>query len=267
MDKFKVAVITPFYRDTILPHEEMALQQCEKVMSAYPRIAIKPQSLVLPAALEKYTFSDTVSFEEKYFDGVQGYNSLMLSEVFYSAFLEYDFILIYQLDAFVFKDELDYWCAQGYDYIGAPWLRTKNDTAVKDLFYHVLFKIHTRFNIKKNGLPSKKQFDNKVGNGGFSLRRVNKFYELSKSLRPQIEKYLSRNEHEFHEDAFWSIEVNRKKKLLNIPAYKIGLKFSIENAPYKALKINGGQLPFGCHAWELHPDFWRPIFEQCGYII
>ncbi|MDB5089551.1 MAG: hypothetical protein JWR09_3545, partial [Mucilaginibacter sp.] len=113
---YKVAVIIPFYRNTILAYEEIALQQCEKILSGYPKIAIKPRSLVLPEAIKKYTFSNVINFEDKYFNNVQGYNNLMLSDVFYSTFLEYDYILIHQLDAFVFKDDLMYWCEQGYDY-------------------------------------------------------------------------------------------------------------------------------------------------------
>jgi hypothetical protein len=264
---YKVAIVIPFYRDMILNYEEIALQQCEKVLSAYPKIAIKPQSLTLPEAAKKYNFTDTISFGDKYFQGVQGYNNLMLSDFFYETFAAYDYILIYQLDAFVFKDDLMYWCDQGYDYIGAPWLRKKDDHILKESLYKVLFKIHTHLNVRKNNLPSRKQFDNKVGNGGFSLRRVSKFHELSISLRSKILIYLSRNEHEFHEDAFWSVEVNRRQKILNIPHYKVGLKFSIENAPLRALKLNNGKLSFGCHAWDKHLDFWRPIFSKYGYTI
>src|ERR1035438_315900 len=101
----KVAVIIPFYQDSLSEYEIIALEQCEKVLHAYPKIAIKPQSLVLPEATKKYNFSNEVSFEDKYFEGIKGYNSLMLSELFYSKFLDYEYILIYQLDAFVFKDE------------------------------------------------------------------------------------------------------------------------------------------------------------------
>lgn len=36
--------------------------------------------------------------------------------------------MIYQLDAWVFNDELSSWCSLGYDYIGAPFFpyRGKN---------------------------------------------------------------------------------------------------------------------------------------------
>ena len=39
-------------------------------------------------------------------------------------------MLIYQLDAYVFKDELLNWANKGYDYIGAPWLPWKNGILV-----------------------------------------------------------------------------------------------------------------------------------------
>jgi hypothetical protein len=270
MDKLKrVAVVIPFYKEEITAYEAIALQQCERVLGTHPIIAIKPGKLVLPHAVNAaVTFSDTVSFDSHYFDSIAGYNRLMLSAEFYSRFLNYEYILIYQLDAFVFKDELGKWCQQDLDYIGAPWIRP---VAYTDFFKAVKSKwqyyFHTRFNVMKNGVPSDKQFENKVGNGGFSLRRVKKFHELCISRKAQIEQYLSHTAHEYNEDAFWSVEVNRKKKVLNIPGYKKALAFAFELAPERALKLNGGQLPFGCHAWDLFPDFWKPFFKQQGYDI
>ena len=264
----KVAIIIPFYRCTLSEYEIIALEQCEKVLHGYPKIAIKPQGLVLPETAKKFNFSDTVSFEDKYFESIKGYNSLMLSELFYSTFLNYEFILIYQLDAFVFRDELNHWCSLGYDYIGAPWIRNKAYPHIfKEIASKFLFYIYTRFNILKNGVPHKKQLDNRVGNGGFSLRNVSKFHKLSKSMRSNALKYLNRDEHQFNEDTFWSIEVNRNKKRLKIPSYKVGLKFSMEIFLERAFQINNNQLPFGCHAWDKHVDFWRPVFKQYGYNI
>jgi hypothetical protein len=82
-----------------------------------------------------------------------------------------------------------------------------------------------------------------------------------------MDKYLTRTEHEFNEDIFWAIEVNRKRKILKIPAYRKALKFAIELAPAKSLKLNNNEIPFGCHAWDKHLDFWRPIFKNYGYDI
>jgi len=267
-ENYKVAVIIPFYRDTISWSEKIALQQCEKILSAYPKIAIKPESLILPLAAGEVNFIKVTNFADDYFDGIKGYNKLMMSELFYGSFLEYEYILIYQLDAFVFKDELNFWCSRRYDYIGAPWLRDKSYRHFgKELVARFVSYLHARFDIQKNGLPGEKQFHNRVGNGGFSLRRVRKFHELSIERRAKVIKYLSRDEHEYNEDMFWSVEINRTRRRLRIPSYKIGIKFSMEIYPDRALKLNNGELPFGCHAWDIHTDFWRPIFKTFGYDI
>ena len=269
MDNKKLAaVVVPFYKTSLGEFEKISLTQCFKVLSAHPIIAIKPQSLNLSEIPGCENFVDVVSFDDAYFKNVQGYNHLMLSSVFYQQFLDYEFILIHQLDAFVFINELAKWAHEDYDYIGAPWLKRIPDKGnFAELITIIKTKFYTYFNIFKYGLPSDRQFDNAVGNGGFSLRKVRVFYELSKKCKPQMEAYLHRAEHKFHEDAFWSIEVNRKKRRLKIPGYKKALLFSFENDPERCLKYTDNQLPFGCHAWGLHIDFWRPYFENQGYLL
>jgi hypothetical protein len=121
----QVAVVIPFYKPTLTDHERISLQQCHKTLANYPIIAVKPQSLVLPGEVAGYSFYNIISFNDEYFKSIQGYNRLMLSAAFYEAFIQYEYILIYQLDAFVFKDELSFWCNQDIDYVGAPWMRKK----------------------------------------------------------------------------------------------------------------------------------------------
>jgi hypothetical protein len=264
----QVAVVVPFYRNTIPAYEQVALKQCERILSNYPKIAVKPASLELPDVAEIITFAQTISFSNDYFKSIAGYNRLMLSAEFYAQFADYEYILIYQADAFVFRDELGEWCSQDWDYIGAPWIRQSN---VSNLFKALTFKIRqmlsTKFNLKKDGVPNKYQFENKVGNGGLSLRRVKKFNDICISLQPHIEAYLAKEAHQYNEDAFWSIEVNRKKKLLNIPNWKTGLRFAFETYPQHAYYLNGQQLPFGCHDWDQYADYWRPVFKNFGYEI
>jgi hypothetical protein len=266
MNTPKVVIVIPFYRDSLSAYEIIALQQCQRILSAYTIIAVKPASLTLPDAARVCNFDNEESFSDNYFKSIAGYNRLLLSTEFYDRFVAYEYILIYQLDAFVFKDELGYWCNQNIDYVGAPWIRNKNDGLLKRWELQLKANFYTRFNIKRKGVPSSRQFMNKVGNGGFSLRRTKKFKELTISMQSQITFYLSNAAHEYNEDMFWSIEVNRKQKLLNIPSWQTGLKFAFEFAPDRALIING-ELPFGCHAWDRHVDFWRPIFKQFNYNI
>lgn len=264
----KVAIIIPFYRNIISDYERIALQQCERVLSAYPKIAIKPQNFTLPEEANTVSFSDIVSFDDHFFKGLAGYNELMLSAKFYKEFIDYEYMLIYQMDCFVFKDELIYWCNQNLDYIGAPWIRKKYH---KNFFELFILKIQqyfsNRFNLQNNDVPNKYQFENKVGNGGFSLRKVRKFYDLCIIMRPIIDFYLSQTINQYNEDVFWSIEVNRQKRVLNIPSCEKGLKFAFEVPPVKAYLLNEQNLPFGCHDWDKYADFWRPIFKWYNFDI
>lgn len=264
----KVAVIIPFYRAIISDYEKIALQQCERVLPAYPKIAIKPQSLALPAEADAVNFTGTISFDDHYFEGFAGYNKLMLSPQFYSQFTAYEYILIYQMDCFVFKDELNYWCNQGWDYIGAPWIKkTYHRNTIQMCLFRIREYFLNHFSRKGGDLPTQQQLNNNVGNGGFSLRRVQKFYDVCREMKPTIDLYLSQKSNLYNEDVFWSIEVNREKRVLNIPSCATGLKFAFEVPPFKADMLNEQNLPFGCHDWDHYVDFWQPVFKQYGYDI
>jgi hypothetical protein len=267
MDVQKVVIIIPFYRNSLSAYEIIALQQCQRILSAYPTIAVKPATLTLPDAAYTVSFASEEQFNEDYFKSIAGYNRLLLSTEFYERFIAYDYMLIYQLDAFVFKDDLTYWCSQEIDYVGAPWIRYKDDSLLKKWELSLKSYLYTRLNIKRKGVPSSRQFMNKVGNGGLSLRRVKKFRDITISMQALISYYLSHSQHQYNEDMFWSIEVNRKQEQINIPSWQVGLKFAVEFAPERALTLNNQQLPFGCHAWDRHVHFWRPVFKQLGYNI
>jgi len=261
----KAAVVIPFYKPVINNLEQAAFAQATKILSAHDIIIIKPNNLVLPDEVKSDI--SVINFDNRYFKDISSYNELMLSEEFYRSFLRYDFILIHQLDAFVFRDELMQWCSEGYDYIGAPWIREYDyPDIVKAIKSKIQRWTHAKFDVQKDGRPSPMQFENKVGNGGFSLRRVQKFHKLCIDMQSEAKRYLSLNhDHYFNEDVFWGIEVNRKRKVLNIPSYKKALHFSIELFPERAMTINNNKLSFGCHAWDKHLDYWRPIIKSYGY--
>ena len=49
----------------------------------------------------------------QFFKTLKAYNQLMMSTEFYKMFSDFDYILIYELDAFVFSDKLEYFCNLG----------------------------------------------------------------------------------------------------------------------------------------------------------
>src|SRR5476651_1552466 len=115
-----VAVVIPIYKKKPDSNELMSLKQCLSVLKNYPIIFLGPANLdtTVYQKLCNSTPFKMITFDEFYFGSIDGYNQLMLSPGFYKSFLDYKFILIYQLDAYVFKDELTYWCNQNYDFIG-----------------------------------------------------------------------------------------------------------------------------------------------------
>ena len=262
--KQEAVVIVPIYRTDISELEQISLAQCLRTLSAHPLVVIKPHHLDLSAFSGIDRFAEVVSFDDSYFSGIPGYNRLMKSPEFYEKFLDYEFMLIHQLDVFVFRDELSFWCGRGYDYIGAPWLKSYPSVGWPATKRHELrAALHRYFDIHKRGMPSVRQRENVVGNGGFSLRRVQKFAGLAHRFRARAERSESFGDH--NEDLFWSIDVNRRFPHLRRPPYVEALSFAFENFAERAMSLTNDKLPFGCHAWPRKLDFWRPFIEAHGH--
>ena len=121
-EKPSVAVVVPVYKAQLSREEQISLQQLQRVLGDYPKIFFAPEGLDFDYGELMQGFR-IERFPAVYFSGFLGYSLLMLSVGFYQRFLAYDYILVYQLDAFVFHDALPQFCAMGYDYIGAPVYR------------------------------------------------------------------------------------------------------------------------------------------------
>ena len=239
MNKNEVTVVIPIYKTELLDFEIKSLNQCVKILGHHSIVFVQPESL----DASSINFEGRISskkFPDHYFKNIFGYNRLMLTDSFYERFVHSKYILIYQLDAYVFKDELLYWCSKDYDYIGAPWIATPNKGFKKLL---------SLFDSKKKKARSKIFY--KVGNGGFSLRKVSTHISNSKKMKSVIEQNLSRSKDDFRimEDVFWSSIPEHDSSFL-IPDYKEGLQFAFDRKPELALKLNNNKLPFGCHGFE-----------------
>lgn len=226
-----VAIVIPYYHNILTEIEQIAFRQCIKVLSGYPIILIVPDGMKV--SIDLYTLGlETINVPTQWLESVATYNRMMLDTNFYNLFLDYEYILIYQLDAFVFYDKLTEFCNLGYDYIGAPWL------------FGAEYLKNTKGNIKY------------VGNGGLSLRRVESAIKILKK-NPVYDKDMP-------EDVYWSICDSQE---FNIAPKELALHFSIEEPAERMFYLNQKRLPFGCHAWNKKSlSFWRPIIEKYGYV-
>lgn len=231
----RAAVVIPIYkprRADLEWYELISLRRCFEVLGNHPIVFIAPEGRTfdyLPLG-KKYTVE---TFDETYFNGIDGYNRLMLSPRFYERFLDYDYILIYQLDAFVFSDRLEEFCRLGYDYIGAPW-----------------------------SLGSGKKYNLflTVGNGGFSLRRVEACIDVLKNYGGTI------NAPHLAEDFVFAYLGKIKPDEFKIALIGTASRFAVESLPARYCQKNENVLPFGCHAWhKFGRDFYVRVFEELGY--
>jgi hypothetical protein len=238
----RYAIVIPVYKSALSENEMKAIKQCVSVFKAREIVLVAPENLDLKRYMEYKSDFKVKRFDDHFFKNIDGYNKLLLSNHFYKQFSEYNYILIHQLDAYVFKDELDAWCKKGYDYIGSPIL--------EDSFVNAWLKHLKRRNLMiKLGIIKNEN----VGNGGFSLRKVSSFIFNSSFFKNEIGRWT------LNEDLFWSFRIPVVNPFFRIPDEKIAVQFSFEKNPSYCYGLNKNKLPFGCHAWDKYdPEFWRP---------
>lgn len=263
MEKKDIVVVIPVYRSVLSEDEYMALGQCVSILSEYSIVIIKPEDLDINHIVSEYPMIKTEVFPVQCFTSLRAYNKLVLNETFYLRFQRFQYMLIYQLDAYVFKDELLFWVNKGYDYIGAPWLPLQRSK----LKYWGRVKIRLRYAIYTLLNDDRRKLDMyynyQVGNGGFSLRKISKMIEVTRFYKARIDSYLDDNKPFYPEDLFLLLELNSRKCRLRKPGFKEALKFSIEENPAWGYHYNHKELPFGCHDWN-HVDyfpFWCSIIK------
>jgi hypothetical protein len=272
-------VLIPIYSSTLTALEIVSLRQCLRIFKQHTITLVTNKKVDLTVYNEvsseenielKFEF-----FNETFFGSVYAYSQLLLNRSFYQRFSQFDYILIYQLDGFVFKDELAYWCSKNYDYIGAPW------------FLHY-----------GKGYSGNKLW--KVGNGGVSLRKVSTFlnafdapfpflssWYFVKSIRLKqlipmgirtlrmlfvvlfsqktVEHILNDyTDERVNEDCFWAEAFQHTNLKLEIPDVLTGARFCLEKKPSYVYKLIGEQLPFCCHAFEKfeYETFWKEIIQR-----
>ena len=252
-----VLVLIPVYKVNLSDSEKKSLERTLSVLADYPIAIIKPESLEIQLSSLISCYSENakvgmISFDDKYFESVKHYNRLLLGKEFYQRFLDYRYILICQLDVFLFTDNLAYWVSKNYDYIGSPWPIEEEKKFLKaarkstiSWWYFITYLVNRWFFNKK---------DYAIGNGGLSLRKVKKSLFIVKTFSMVIKKY------KLNEDIFWSISAPLLNPFFRVPNLKDALAFSFEKSPAYYYKMNDEQLPFGCHAWEKYdPGFWKKI--------
>lgn len=257
-----VAIAVPVgHRAERTPEEEISYRHLLHYLGGYDRYVVAPRGLDIA-----WDGFGVKRFDSRYFGSADAYKRLILDRRFYEAFQDYEHVLIYHLDALVFRDELEEWCRAGYDFIGAPLLKDPERPEEG-------FKL--------------------VGNGGFSLRRVSSCLTVIDSPEYEVppaeywERYFAdepwhvrlrglprtilkgiralngprweMSRWEGNCDIFFARRATHYHPGFRIAPFDAALRFAFECAPRYCFERNGRRLPFGCHAWARYDRrFWEP---------
>lgn len=270
MTKSQICITIPIYKETLNEFEVKSVRQCINVLIEYDIFFVCSNTLNTKFYKEQFSeIKNYKTFNNHYFANLKGYNSLLLSTSYYLKFENYKYMLVYQTDCYVFKEELLIWAQKGYDYIGS-----------------VVFN-----NFLKN--PEDGADFWCAGNGGFSLRNISAFLKVLKStkkLKNKQQLALERkalgvvtgfkafkhdilfilkrfgyknnvsfyaSQYDNNEDVFF-INLSITYNLLTMPEVEEALLFSWDRRPdFLFHKLN--KLPFGCHAWYRED---APYFEN-----
>jgi hypothetical protein len=275
----KAVVAIPVYKKEPSDLEMFSFAQVLKVLGSHPICLFYPNGL----DLTKYTkvasgLKPDISlraFPEKYFSGIDGYNQLMLSYNFYNSFSGYEYLLLYQLDAFVFEDRLIAWCNKGFDYIGAPWFRDYDaDYQSREIvgvgnggfslrkIWSMIKAIHTK---PYHSLSEARDYF--AVNGVSKLGRIAKVNELVSYLF--LNKYQENtllHDYPYFEDLFWANDAIKSYSKLNLAPSMEALNFAFECNPSYCYELNQYRLPFGCHGWyKYDKTFWRQFIKGVSF--
>ena len=257
-----LAVVIPIYRSFLDHFEELSSNSIIRNFNDFEIIFVAPKDLNLEnyqTYFSQFKKFQIIYFDENCFKSIDAYNKLLLDYKFYEAFSTYQYILICQLDVYVFKNDLLDWVNKDLDYVGAPWTGSKRN------FINLTFERINKITRKLKGKrPQNTERLFRVGNGGFSLRKVDKFIQISKEKETQIKEYLmNKPDSDFHiEDVFWSLCVPKYYPDFKIPDWKEALGFCMDRKPKLSLKFNDNQLPMACHRFNQPKlyKFWKKYF-------
>jgi hypothetical protein len=270
-----LVVVVIVHRPDPSPAEQASLQQLRLVLGQRPILLLHPCGMTLETYRRLAPEIGFQAVDPRHLASYQAFARFKHSLPLYWSLRRYRFILFYELDAWIFRDDLDQWIASGYDNIGAPWFEGWYPAP---------------------GEPLRLQG---AGNGGFCLRRTSACLRVLLSfaylepLREVIPRrlnlprtgkpawlrsclnlisalaHLSWANNTFFlfdnwngpEDLFWSQLVPRAHRWFRNAPPEVAARFSFEVHPDRLYALTG-QLPTGCHKWPAFYDsFWKDHFQ------
>ena len=237
MNYKKCIIVIPTHKFEPDELEQLSLKQLDKVIKGDIDICIvRPKNINIDAynKLFKNSKPSTIILDDKYFTSFLGYNQMCLDYDFYKPFEDYEYMLIYQTDCWIFRNEINKFCEMGYDYIGGP-----------------IYSPGSHWPGFKNSMRPV------VGNGGLSLRKISMMLKLTDPNGYLYNKYKDEWNSVEYEDMF-ICDVLAHDIHINIPDYRIAEQFSIDTLPIHMNRLN----PMAAHRVFALYQYWNKRIEK-----
>lgn len=155
-----ITIIT--HLESLKDYDKLSFEQALSVFKKRDIFLVIPNKVDTSVFYDKYIKVNKnmklLKVDDKWLSSYDNYNKTCCIPEFYQLFKDYDYMLLYQTDCWIYEDRLDYFISLGYDWYGAPW----------------------------------PQWSDEVGNGGFCLRKVPKMLEITQKYKytsPQKDGY------------------------------------------------------------------------------
>jgi len=212
-----VSILIPILNADLTIHEEKVLRHSLKALSRYPVILFTYEGADLSAFESVEERVEVLTFKSKYFESRQALSNLLLMEDFYARFTWSDFVLIHELNSWIVKDEIHYWCKQGYDYLHAnPVKNPGSENSIVNDFS----RIWGLDDVEKQAMA--KTFDH----DGLKLCNVERMIKTLSARKKEAHYYRQNDKFENKDSLFWEVEANRFWPQLRKPTPIVQSRFS-----------------------------------------
>lgn len=232
----KCIIVIPTHKTVLDELEQLSLKQLDKIVDNIDMCIVHP-SCTDKESIKSLFVNNEISFkqfDDEYFKSDLSYNQFCLNYDFYKAFEEYEYMLIYQTDCWIFRNEIKQFCDMGYDYIGGPIYSAGS--------HWPSFKIGSR--------PV-------VGNGGLSLRKISTMLKITDRGGYIYNKHKEEWNTIKYEDLFLC-DVVFHEILVNVPDYRVAEQFSIDTLPHHIRELQ----PMAVHRVFAFYQWWQNFVSE-----
>ena len=243
-------IVIPVYKTELDCVETISLNRLNTVIGDknYDVYLVCPTDLDTTNYFKLFSNLKIKTYSPDFFKSTASYSQLCISYDFYNDFSDYKNMIIYQLDCYLFSDNIQAWCDRDYDYIGGPILST-------DCGWDT---------VKKNQGNEYKPY---VGNGGFSLRKIEVFKEITDpagEFRTRYELTDDKLKNVIFEYKYFCNDLFNLFKLYT-PTWQQSLYFCLDmSVDIVFNNMNWKGFPMCAHAVDKNIRYWKNVIPEFG---